>query len=1479
MTVVPKDEILNIPEQKDPPIIEDYTKKEDIYGNVDSDVEEVTHQDKSLGHRSDSTSSEPPKTEEVNKTRQTTPESVATAGNRSTSSLLQRRLHAHREKISRNLDSSFTSVSDTSNKDSSTSIEDVKTRKPSKQVDSDDDTDSEVIQTVNLDYPVGSFKKEEIVKAQELAKNHVNPFKNNDANISVFVDKLVTPVLMVHSKMDKRFQPSFLLRDVSFSSYIHNALKILSIEQPMMIQTISWFTILRGYSIFMIAPKSSGKTMGYLPSVCRLISDRDTDIGGMGPLCIIVCATAASVSEVERLSKVFFGNNERVLACYTGMNEMELATSLLNGCDLLICTPSILVRLLQMTDFGVDLRRLRTFVMDDCERLSEVYMNEVKFFFVKIKQMLKNRVPKEVKVQYILSSRVWCDFMEPLAKKAPDTVVCIGAFQECVLYSKASTTASFVTKDNKVNAVLEFLNQIDVTKKTVIVCRSDDEVKMLEKALTKAKYTVFACNNTMTVQELYNLNLAWAENHGVGPSSILVCCDGNLTHMNMTDAHYLLHYSLPVLFSMFCKRFSVLVDNYASIFKEENEHVKINILFEKGNVEQLPKILNFIKRCTTGVPQVLDEVCAEVLAEKDAKKAQNLVPICGNLLAFGECPDFWNCLERHAILKTFDEPKDWIPKSGEITFQILHFHNAVLYSARILSNIMHGSTKKYPQTYKMLAMKMATYFSTESNKRMQGVPQVGDVCAVSLKQNFFGRCQVVKVLTHYPNGNPNHVLIRLLDEETLRKVRDIDLFHLPDEMKTPNTHVVHVRLGNIQPKDKDITFSDLAKQQLKKITDNDDLYMRGRIALTVGNCVIVDTLETCQDLMSMNKTVVRHDFREELDAHAIPNPDHISKLEIICEGGGLTVTKEAKVAPKVEKKELPKGRWAHLDTDDMPTVLFASAKDPGTFFVRLVKFDDCMNLLVKDIQKYVADNPERVEAVKDQIVLAKYPDDGMYERARVDAILDENKVRCFFVDQGDWREVAKADLIEITEKFILQMPFQAIECRLIGVEPAGEEWTEFCITWFTNLFEDDLGDLKQMYIKYYAKEKAEHTDGHKYGVAIIDTNSHPDLIINNLIVEVNFAKEVAEEAHYLNEFITLGTPQLDRQSTADEEEWVTVEPDKAVKNEVIESPKVPLVEIFRKAPIRSVPLVASDNESDESEGRWSGNIDDFVKIFQPSTQKENSGRGLNESELKIDVVTKKASTELLAIEDSRESDGNSLCDGMPCKEIKVLDSDDLSSPESDKITTDSDVSRIVQSDKISYERSNVTVSADSGDVSIATDNSIVKRTENNISKASREITETQINLTVVDDLRKPKVCWRQTKTNVIVKILLIGVEEYQICIKERSFKFGTYVHDTKYGFDIELYGVIDCNKCSHSNKGQYILVKFTKIFKMDWLTLTRDSGIRKWIVFDMDSLEDSSSSDDETDSTIANVIRNLNQSESETEDDEFMDDVDYHNRS
>lgn len=1121
----------------------------------------------------------------------------------------------------------------------------TKCTKSSKEQDSDDDDLEEIHAKLDLKHnPIIIDTKPKMIVADK-AKIHVNPYKNLDGSKSVFVEDLIQPLLLAHSKNDDKILPQSSLRDIPFKVEIHNTLRNMQVKTPSRLQSVSWPYILRGHSMIMISAVGSGKTLGYMPAVCNLVLDYNFDFTGLGPICIIVCATALSVTDVAKCCRMFL-NHQRVVACFPGVDNTKLATDLINGCDILVSTPSMLYRLLG-AEIGVDLRRLTTLVFEDCERLSQVYELEVKAIQLYVKQMLKSRTDKQVKVQYIVASRNWCNFMNRLAKKAPDTIITFAAFHECVLYSKTNTSVSFVKKNRKVDAVVEFLKETDDSKLTVIVCRSDDEVDLLESTLTSFNFAVVACNNQMTIHDLYKIRTTEF-------NSILICCDGNLNHLKVTYANYLVHFSLPAYYTQFCARFAVLNENYPSVFGPANENVKIKIILEETNVEQLPKILNFVKRCSSNVPEVLNEIARKVLEQKDLAKAEKLVPVCDSLLSLGECADMYTCQERHAILEGFDDPKTWMPCFGIVTFKIIHYHSAISYSARLLTHVTGNNRKKYPETYATLCMKLGMFFSKEHSRRLHGEPKVGDICAISVRKNFIARCQVLKI-KDYEKGQAKHIVINLIDEEQIAVIRAVELYYLPEEFKAVETHVVKVRLANIKPQDKDVTFSELAMNKLKKLTDDDEkLYLKGRVVMTVGNTIFVETLEACEDLSALAETVVKYNFKKMLlDTHAIPNSEHLSKLRKICEIGNLKIQHEpeaVEIKPRAIKKAT-EHRWAHLDKNDWSEVIFSNTINAEKFFVRPQKFDKCVNSLISDIRKYVEDNPKPIEnvCVKD-VVLAEYPDDCVYERAMIEEIIDDFKVKCFFVDNADWRDVAISRLIPIPQKFIEQIPFQSIECRLIGVKPPGDDWSEFSTNWLhDNCLEDDKGNSKRTYVKYFTKEKAEVTGGHKYGVILVDTTAEDDLVINKRMIELNLAAAEKKESKFLEKPLDFVREKTDASSFEDDLEelqnkdtkelqiknvdeklsrkalipvpiklipnqnenieWETndfhgqttkIENDNKIrpylpKTEPVEVPRVPLKSIFAEQPIRSFPLVS---DSDEDEDKWDVCIsDDLGKCF------------------------------------------------------------------------------------------------------------------------------------------------------------------------------------------------------------------------------------------------------------------------------------------
>ncbi|XP_063002031.1 tudor and KH domain-containing protein isoform X2 [Elgaria multicarinata webbii] len=84
------------------------------------------------------------------------------------------------------------------------------------------------------------------------------------------------------------------------------------------------------------------------------------------------------------------------------------------------------------------------------------------------------------------------------------------------------------------------------------------------------------------------------------------------------------------------------------------------------------------------------------------------------------------------------------------------------------------------------------------------------------------------------------------------------------------------------------------------------------------------------------------------------------------------------------------------------------------------------------------------------IVAARYPDDSSWYRARVLGTLDDGNFDLYYVDFGDNGEAPLEKLRPLRSDF-LSLPFQAIECGLAGIAPAGGQWEEAALDEFDRL--------------------------------------------------------------------------------------------------------------------------------------------------------------------------------------------------------------------------------------------------------------------------------------------------------------------------------------------------------------------------------------------------------------------------------------------
>lgn len=93
--------------------------------------------------------------------------------------------------------------------------------------------------------------------------------------------------------------------------------------------------------------------------------------------------------------------------------------------------------------------------------------------------------------------------------------------------------------------------------------------------------------------------------------------------------------------------------------------------------------------------------------------------------------------------------------------------------------------------------------------------------------------------------------------------------------------------------------------------------------------------------------------------------------------------------------------------------------------------------ILKELDKPIFKRSCPVEVNKHYLALDEK--EGKYSRVQVIAV-DEGVANCYFVDYGDQEFIKIENIKVLPDKYLTCLPFQAIECRLYGVQPVLDYW-------------------------------------------------------------------------------------------------------------------------------------------------------------------------------------------------------------------------------------------------------------------------------------------------------------------------------------------------------------------------------------------------------------------------------------------------------
>ncbi|XP_054035179.1 tudor and KH domain-containing protein [Dryobates pubescens] len=156
----------------------------------------------------------------------------------------------------------------------------------------------------------------------------------------------------------------------------------------------------------------------------------------------------------------------------------------------------------------------------------------------------------------------------------------------------------------------------------------------------------------------------------------------------------------------------------------------------------------------------------------------------------------------------------------------------------------------------------------------------------------------------------------------------------------------------------------------------------------------------------------------------------------------------------VPRFEVPSPDFS-FQADEHLEVYVSAAENPNHFWVQLVgqrslELDKLAAEMSQHYQSCAGHMAELLDVQAGDIVAAPYQDGSSWYRARVLGTLENGNFDLYYVDFGDNGEAPREALRALRSDF-LSLPFQAIECSLAGVAPAGDEWEEVALDTFDQL--------------------------------------------------------------------------------------------------------------------------------------------------------------------------------------------------------------------------------------------------------------------------------------------------------------------------------------------------------------------------------------------------------------------------------------------
>ncbi|XP_070491814.1 putative ATP-dependent RNA helicase TDRD12 [Chironomus tepperi] len=881
-------------------------------------------------------------------------------------------------------------------------------------------------------------------------------FKNEEKTKESFQDILSKEVPLLQSERrifvyGNNLQPRIVnFKDANFTEVIHNNLFKHGYRSIFPTQAHSWNEIINGRSVTIVNSRNSGKTMTYLPPLLSLLSNKseiDEEIS-QGPIAIIITNTSREVELLYNICKQLLPSKDiKIVKAFGIWNFKDKCIELLNGCDLLITTPSCFTRFTECDTIKMfDRKRIKHLVIENVDMMQERFRTDLE---VILKLCTKGTDLPQDNPQIIITATCWQDFLHLFSKLSTNPIIVIDAYIEAALFAKSRFTVSRKSLKEKDQQILNYLGQFEWrVHKTALIFTEQDEMDRF-KALLRNRSLTFEILDGDTSE---NNMEAW-NRLSKGKLTILLIHDSILTRKTIESIQILIHYSLPETWSAFSRRFALSLDYYKFYkdlpLKNKENQPRAIINMDENNVNEIPRIINFLsdRRLVQQIPAHIQNEAQRI--KNDIEKAKTdadnefIVPLCSNILKFASCSRN-KCTLRHAFIPD-DEPK-FIPLSGKIKFKLIGMKSPLHLVVTITDYLAPNAVNWISYHDKIKAIKqglkeLQEYMSNDENQVID-VPKVGNLYAYFNSQTVkWQRCKLIKLEEKSDSISSQKASVEFIDVGGCSSVRTTSLLKLPNDIKMLDPLACSVRIVNLIPYDCDEIFDretiDVVEKHIAKVQSKND-YMMCDIELAVGNTIITTNVTIHKKLNNINSDIMNLSMKKYLlENNFAMFKNVLDQLKDIAVSSNFYKPEEKiqKIEPVAEKPkevkiEEQKSNLKDLQIGRTYKAALLSFENPESFYVQIIDNNLCD---VKSKLKFIENHQtkELLKSYKKNTICLCKSNDGKVNRC---VIIKNEPLEVFMVDFATKFKPKMSNLYEISNDLINLLPFQAIKCGIKGLK-------------------------------------------------------------------------------------------------------------------------------------------------------------------------------------------------------------------------------------------------------------------------------------------------------------------------------------------------------------------------------------------------------------------------------------------------------------